>query len=175
MNSITNGQFDNDYGVYSKKQNKPCSVILKCGNPNSITLPGASITAITTIANITTVNVNTSHCNPCIKLEFASNIIVPITTASVSLIFQIFKICKNQLQPIPVGPQWTFSKLIGLDTSDTFTFFVCDCDTCSSECCTYIVQVSATILAVGGIEVATTSTVNINSATLSALVVEGIN
>ena len=151
------------------------SVDLKCQTPNSIILPGASITPITTTATIASIIINTSNCNPCIKLEFTSNIIVPITTESATLTFQIFKICKNQLEPIPVGSQWTFTRLVSLGSSDTFTFFVCDCDECSSDCCTYIVQVTATILAVGEVEIPTTSTVSINAASLSALVIGGTN
>lgn len=145
-------------------------VILKCGAPNSAFFPGAPVNAITTTTTISPVKLDTSClCNPCIRFEFASNIVVPATTANANLTFQIFKICTGEFQPIPVGPQWTF--LTSVTTSDKFTFFVCDCNTCSDECCTYTVQVTATILDIEG----DGGGVTINSATLSALAVENAN
>ena len=100
---------------------------------------------------------------PCIKFEFASNI---VTTASVlTLNLQIFKQCKNQLVPIPVGPVWTFSRLVAVTESNAFTFFVCDCDICEEECCNY--SVVATVVGV-----ATVGVTSINNATLSAIVID---
>ena len=100
---------------------------------------------------------------PCIKFEFASNIVT--TAAVLSLNFQIFKQCKNQLVPIPVGPVWTFSRLVAVTASDSFSFFVCDCDICDTECCTY--SVVATVAGV-----ATVGVTSINNATLGAIVVD---
>lgn len=171
---IKNGSVD-EHETFYKKKHLPCSVILKCQGSNSIILPGSSVAAITTKTYIATVNVNTTHCDPCIKLEFTSNIIVPVTTTSATLNFQVFRICKNQLQPIPVGPQWTFIRFASLGTSDEVTFFVCDCNTCPCECCTYLVQVTATILAAAGGEIPTTSTVSINSAAISAIIIDSGN
>jgi hypothetical protein len=151
-------------------------VILECGSPNSTLLPGESINAITTTATVASVNLNASClCNPCIRFEFASNIIIPTTTANATLTFQVFKYCSNQVQPIPVGTQWTFLTSVAPTgtTSDMFTFFVCDCNTCSDECCTYTVQVTATVLATGGD--GATTTITINNATLSALAVDNTN
>ena len=155
MKSISKNQSVSEYKPCYKKKYLPSIVFLKCQGSNSIILPGASVITITTIANIVTVIVDTVHCDSCIKLEFTSNIIVPITTTNATFNFQIFKICKNQIQAIPVGPQWTFTRLASLGTSDEFTFFVCDCNTCSCECCTYLVQVTATVLAAGGGEIPT--------------------
>jgi hypothetical protein len=69
-------------------------------------------------------------------IEFTSNII--LTGFSGTLTFQIFKYCYNQLQPSPIGPQWNFSREIATTEATTFSFFVCDRDTCFDEsCCTY--------------------------------------
>uniref|UniRef100_UPI003260CE9E DUF4489 domain-containing protein n=1 Tax=Clostridium sp. NkU-1 TaxID=1095009 RepID=UPI003260CE9E len=46
------------------------------------------------------------------KFEFASNIVT--TAAVISLNFQVFKQCKGMLTPIPVGPIWTFSRLVAV-------------------------------------------------------------
>lgn len=111
-----------------------------------------------------TVNVDTKNYeNPCIKFEFASNIVT--TAAVLTLNFQIFKQCGNQLVPLPVGPIWTFSRLVAITSSDTFSFFVCDCDSCREDCCNYSV-----IATVAGI--ATVGVTSISNATLSAIVVD---
>lgn len=151
--------------VNSKKLNP---LILKCGIPNSISFSSIDGAITTRTANsITSLTVNSScFHNPCLRLEFTSNIIVPATTANVTLVFQIFKICTNMSQPIPVGTPWTF--MTSATTSDTFSFFVCDCDICSDECCTYTVQVTATTQANEG----DNTSVSVNYATLSALLVD---
>ena len=135
---------------------------LKCGCPGAVTLPLATIAG--TNFTVATVTVDTKgYRKPCIKFEFASNIVT--TVAVLSLNFQIFKQCKNQLVPIPVGPVWTFSRLVAVTESDSFTFFVCDCDICDAECCTY--SVVATVAGV-----ATVGVTSINNATLGAIVVD---
>ena len=127
-----------------------------------MTLPLATIAG--TNFTVATVTVDTKgYRKPCIKFEFASNIVT--TAAVLSLNFQIFKQCKNQLVPIPVGPVWTFSRLVAVTESDSFTFFVCDCDICDAECCTY--SVVATVAGV-----ATVGVTSINNATLGAIVVD---
>lgn len=68
-------------------------------------------------------------------IEFTSNIVLTAFTGT--LTFQIFKFCSNQLQPIPVGPQWNLSRAITTTEATTFSFFVCDCDTCFHKSCTY--------------------------------------
>lgn len=135
---------------------------LKCGCPGAVTLPLATIAG--TNFTVATVTVDTKGFRkPCIKFEFASNIVT--TGAILTLNLQIFKQCKNQLVPIPVGPVWTFSRLVAITSSDTFTFFVCDCDLCDADCCTY--SVVATVAGV-----ATVGVTAINNATLSALIVD---
>lgn len=135
---------------------------LKCGCPGAVSLPVATLAG--TSFTVATVTVDTKGFRkPCIKFEFASNIVT--TAAILTLNFQIFKQCKNQLVPIPVGPVWTFSRLVIISSSDTFSFLVCDCDICDTECCTYTV-----VATVAG--VATIGVTSINNATLSALVVD---
>jgi len=150
--------------------NKLSPVILKCGTPSSLTLPG-TVTGITTTATVASVTIDASCLyNPCIKLEFTSNIIVPdLTNATIN--FQVFRNCNNQFQSIPVGPQWTF--ITSDQTSDILTFFICDSKICSNKCCTYSVQLIATVSADGGEgRAGATTTVTIIAATLSALIVD---
>lgn len=145
-----------------KPKEKPSKALLKCGTPGAVTLPLATIAGTT--FNVATVTVDTrKFCSPCIKFEFASN--VQTTAAVLTLNFQIFKQCKNQLVPVPIGPIWTFQRLVAVTSSDTFSFAVCDCDVCDGECCTY--SVVATVAGVATVGVTTVS-----NATLIALVVE---
>lgn len=145
-----------------KKPLKPNRTILKCGMPGAVTLPLATLAGTT--FNVATVTVDKKGFkNACVKFDFASNIVT--TAAVLTLNFQIFKQCKNQLVPLPVGPIWTFSRLVAVTESDGFSFFVCDCDSCDDDCCTYSV-----IATVAG--VATVGVTAINNATLSAIVVD---
>ena len=145
-----------------RKHLKPNRTILKCGSQGGVTIPLATIAgAAFTLA---TVNVDTKALkNPCIKFEFASNIVT--TAAVITLNFQVFKQCKGILTPIPVGPIWTFSRLVAITEANTFTFFVCDCDLCNDDCCTYSV-----VARVAG--VATVGVTSINHASLSAIIVD---
>ena len=154
-------------------KDKPCfkphlelrPAILKCGVPKSTTVHVSPEDA----ATVASVRVNTAcFSNPCIKFEFASNILVPTGTGSANITFQIYKNCTNQSQSIPVGPPWTFRTPVA--TSNIFSFFVCDCNTCSDECCTYTVQAISTNADRGP-----GGDVTINSATLLALVVDNAN
>ena len=145
---------------------RPNHTFLKCSVPNTTNIP--MNTASGTSFNLTNMNLDTSKFhNPCIKFEFASNIL----TASGTLIlnFQIIKQCKYQPASFPVGPVWTFSRLASsVGENDTFTFPVCDCDICDDECCNYSVVVTIESLE-------TQDDIVINNATLSALVVENPN
>lgn len=142
---------------------RPNRTLLKCSCPGAVTLP--TNTTAGTSFNLTNLNLDTKRFHkPCIKLEFATNIVS--TAASLTLNFQVFKQCKNQLNPIPIGPVWTFARLLtAFDEADTFTFFVCDCDSCDDECCNYSV-----VATVAGL--ITTGVTSINNATLSAIVVD---
>jgi len=145
-----------------QKNLEPNRTMLKCGNSGSLVLPvnttaGARFT-------ITTVNVNVKDFKkPCIKLEFTSEIAT--TDAALILEFHIFKRCKNIVTPFPIGPIWTFSRSLAITDSDTFSFFVCDCDICDDECCTYsvVIRVASTV---------TVGVTSINHASLSALIVD---
>lgn len=170
VNSMEESIFNDKHVPCSKVHLEPSHVISKCGNIQSTVLGGSSNNIAT--ATVASVSVNTSCLrNPCKILEFTGNIIVPTITANVTLNFQIYKNCTNEFQRIPVGSPWTF--LTPVTTSDMFTFFVCDCNTCSDECCNYIVEVNATGLANN--ETGVTTTVTINAATLSAFAVDYAN
>jgi hypothetical protein len=174
MNSLSNNHFDDDCDP-CKKEHKQSKVLLKCGTPGfaAIAIPttGTAVgTAVTSLA------VNTSQfCNPCLKLEFASNITTATTVAilTATITFQVFKQCANQFQPVAIGPTWTFTRTTvtaaPLGTSDTFTFFICDCDSCFNDCCTYTVVATPTVAAAGG------GTVNVANATLSAIIIDNTN
>jgi len=142
-----------------EKKKEACPVLIKCSSPGSVTIPAATIagTAFTT----TSLTLDTSNlCNPCSKIEFTSNLVAPVAfTGTIS--FQIFKQCNNQFTPAPIGPAFTFS-LVALLTSETFTFFVCDCDSCNNDCCIYTAVATVT-------SPVTVGTLSINNATLGAI------
>lgn len=141
---------------------RPNKTTLKCGTPGAVTLPLATLAGTT--FNLANINVDTkNYSKPCIQFQFSSNIVT--TAAVLSLNFQIFKQCKNQLIPVPVGPVWTFSRLVAVTESNTFSFTVCDCDNCDDECCNY--SVSATVVGV-----ATVGVTAISNASLSAIIVD---
>ena len=152
-----------------KEKEQTAAVLLKCktGFPLTIT---EDVTTGTTF-NLNTLSLNLEKFkNPCIKFEFAANIITAVT--SVTLSFQIFKQCRNQTTPTPIGPAWVYDVGIGdgvtVSGTDAFTFIVCDCecdnDSCFDECCTYTVVVTAVSTEAG--------TTIINNPTFSALVVD---
>jgi hypothetical protein len=142
-----------------KKEEKDCKTIIKCGSPSSTAIP--VIAAAGTTFTLASLNLNTSRLkDPCIKLEFASNF---VTTAAFAGAFsiQVFKQCGNQFTPIPIGPSWALGSLAALSAT-TFSFFVCDCDSCFNDCCTYTVVATVTTAIAAG-------TLTINNATLGAI------
>ncbi|MEY8000108.1 DUF4489 domain-containing protein [Clostridium sp. JNZ X4-2] len=160
MNYMSRSNKDNCDPCNNIKKEKDCTAIVKCGCPSSTTLPAATVAGTTfPLASLT---LNTRGLkDPCIKLEFASNLVAAVAfTGTVN--FQVFKQCGNQLTPTPIGPVWTFS-LVALLSSQTFSFFVCDCDcSCFSDCCTYTVVATVT-------SAVTVGTLAINNATLGAI------
>ena len=180
MNSLSRTHCNDDSDVRCNKQReddchrkddchkkaKETEVLLKCKTGSSVTIPN-------TLPTPTSITLNTlalrteDFCNPCIKFEFAANIIT--AAAEVTLEFQIFKQCRRQFTPTTVGPVWTFSRPAGTTAADAFTFIVCDCecddDSCFDDCCTFTVVVTAT-------ETGAAGTTFINNPTFSALVVE---
>ncbi len=150
MNSMSRDYCHDDYN-HCKKEKDLCPTIIKCGCPSSTAVAAGAAGRTFTVNSLT---LNTSClCDPCTKLEFASNIIIDATFTG-TLSFQVFKICNNQFQPVPVGPAWTFANPTAAGPSSAFTFFICDCDACSNDCCTYTV-------------VATTSTATVGNATIA--------
>ena len=119
-------------------------LILKNGNTisKSINLPlvPEAISAPITVANIT---VNTSRLyDSKIKLDFTLNIAIPEGVSSTNIAFQVFRICNNDFQRTPVGPQLSYSNRLSGGTTEIFTFFVYDydCDLFESKSCTYTVD-----------------------------------
>lgn len=135
-----------------EKECKICPTIIKCGCPSSVTLPTILVTDLlqSRTFNVGSVTVDTSClCNPITKLEFSSNIVTAVALP-ITLNFQVFKLCRCQTNPIPVGPVWTYSRLVGVIEANTFSFDVCDCNSCFDDCCTYTVVVTVIgALAVG--------------------------
>lgn len=164
MNSMSRTHFNDDCNP-CKKEKKVCPTIVKCGCPSSTTIPAATVAGTTfTVSSLT---LDTSClCDPCAKIEFASNLVMPIAFTG-TINFQVFKLCRGQFAPVPVGPAWTFSAT-ALLASETFSFFVCDCDSCFDECCTYTVVATVT-------SAVTVGTLSINNATLGAIATCGNN
>ncbi len=147
---------------------KPNRTRLKCGmSSGPIVFPVGTPAGVT--FTLATVNADTKGMKlSCIQLEFAANIIT--TAAAIILNFQVFKQCRNQMTPVPVGPIWTFSPPTGVTEGNTigntFSFYVCDCDTTCNECCYYrvvVTQAGAT----------TTGITTINNPSLAAIIVDG--
>ena len=172
---VDNPNHDDDCYPCNKLSHKDNKTILKCGTPGSAisiapgTLSGTAFT-------VSTLTLNTSClCDPCIKLEFTSTLAYssPTTIDGTVVNFQLFKLCDNQRNPIPVGPQLVFSvpftnlivppAIPGFSGTSTFSFFVCDCDICPHECCTYLLQATTA---------ATDASVTITNARLSAIAVD---
>ena len=167
---VDNPNHDDDCYPCNKLCCKDNRTILKCGAPGGTSIAPGALSG--TASTISTLALNTSClCNPCVKLEFTSTIAYssPTTIDSTVVNFQVFKLCDNQLNPIPVGPQVVFSvpfttvvppAIPGFSGTSTFSFFVCDCDNCTHECCTYsVVATTAT----------TDAAVTISNARLSAI------
>ncbi|MBW6410564.1 DUF4489 domain-containing protein [Clostridium weizhouense] len=146
-----------DDHCYCRKEKKPCPTIIKCNCPSSTTIP--AIPTGTSNFTISSLTLNTSClCDPCIKLEFASNVTISADFTG-TINFQVFKLCKNQLNPIPVGPSWTLSipAATGSIISLPLAFFVCDCDNCGDDCCTYTVVATNTTVIVGSVTLGNTT------------------
>ena len=141
----------------------PNRTFLKCSAPLTTNIP--TTTEAGTTINLANLNIDTSKFHdPCIKFEFAGNILT--ASGSIILNFRIMKQCKYQPATFPIGPVWTFSRLgASVGENDVFTFPVCDCDVCEDECCNYSVVVTIEQLVTQG-------DIEINNATLSALVID---
>jgi hypothetical protein len=159
MNSISKEYYD-PCKKERKEEEKHCPTIVKCGCPSSTTLPIA--TPVGTTFTLASLTLDTSClCDPSIKLEFASNVVIPVA-ASGAVSIQIFKQCRGQVAPVPVGPAWTWSELVAVAKASTFSFFVCDSDSCFDDCCTYTAVATVTTVIAGG-------TISFNNNTLGAV------
>ena len=160
MNSMSKGYYES-CGKEKRREEETCQALVKCGCPSSVQVP-ALAEAGSTVLTLSTLTLDTScFCDPNIKLDFTSNIVAGVAFAG-TINFQIYKQCRGQLTPVPVGPAWQSGALA--ISSTTFSFFVCDSDSCLDECCTYTVVAtvsSPAALALG---------VSINNATLAATV-----
>ena len=148
-----------------RRDERKCETFLKCGCPNSTTIPVITETTVNRTFTLATLRLDTSCiCDPKIKLDFASNIIStePLTG---SFTIQIFKQCKHQFTSEAIGPSWEFN-VVDDTQSITFSFFVCDSDGCEDDCCTYTAVARV---------ITTNETVSINNATLAATVTCGEN
>lgn len=163
MNSFKKIDVKDNTELCSNPRHRLSPFILKCGTPNSVTI-SASTSPGTAIA-VTSVTLNTSClCKPVVKLKFSS--FINTTNLIGDLNFQIFKLCDNQLRAIPIGSHFTFRRVRVATIAQTFTFFICDCDTCFNDCCTYTVMVTSNI---------TRGTADINAASLTAFAIERTN
>lgn len=145
-----------------EEREEKCPTIVKCGCPSSTPINRADKETTFIVASLT---LDTSCiCDPSIKLEFASNIVISNNEGGdekVSLNFRVFKQCKHQENKVPVGGVWNF--LTGEDDiSTTFSFFVCDTDSCFDDCCTYTVVATVADKLHHG-------TLSVNNATLGAV------
>jgi len=164
MNSMSRGYYDPCRK--EKREEKECPTIIKCGCPSSTSVPilAAGGSATLTLASLT---LDTSCiCDPNIKLEFATNLVAGVAFVG-TMSIQVFKQCKNQFNPVPVGPTWTVGTLTAL-SAQTFSFFICDSDSCNNDCCTYTVVARIT-------SAVATGTLAINNATLGAIATCGAN
>jgi len=153
------------------RDHRDCRTIIKCGSIGSASIPKDSKPSST--FPLSSVKVDTSClCNPITKLEFSSNytIVVPkdINSSDVSISFQVSKACKggfgSQAVGLPFILNFSGYKEDGPDPttiSSTFSFNICDCNSCFDDCCIY--TITATPLA------ETDSTVNINNAQLISI------
>lgn len=158
MNSMSRGYY-NPCEKEKRREEKACPVILKCGCPSSVTIPTG--TAVGTTFTLASLNLDTSCiCDPNVKLDFESNVVAPTGTTAGAVSIQIFKQCNNQATAIPVGSAWTLSLTAPIST--TFSFFICDNDSCNNDCCTYTVRATVTTAPAG-------AALSINNAALAAL------
>lgn len=155
---------NNDCDTCKKVKEYP-PAILKCSTPNSNVITTVPVGTPTPFTVATLALNRCGLSNSKILLEFASNIIIDEAFTG-TIIFQVYKLCNNQFGPIPVGPAWVFSATITEtlpSVTETFSFFVCDSNCCSDECCIYTVVATITATVVP-------AAININNATLSAIV-----
>lgn len=123
-------------------------VLLKCSKPETVTVPIATETG--TAFTVASLELDTSQfSNPCLQFEFTSNIVT--TLAVLSIDFQIFRQCEDQVVPVAVSPVWRYSSILPETSSNTFSFNFCKCDECREKCCSYSVRVKIMGIATAGV------------------------
>ena len=163
MNSMSRGYNDSCGKEKRREEEKHCPTIIKCGCPttSSVTTTTTALTATATIASVT-VN-NECLCDPITKLEFAT-IISPVGGAFPGTItVRVFKQCRYQFTPVPIGPAWTVT-LTTPGLTIPLSFFICDSDSCDNDCCTYTVEATATSAAATD-----AGTITFNNSTVGAI------
>ena len=147
-----------------EREEERCQALVKCGCPNSVQIPALSVLGSTAELTLATLTLDTScFCDPNIKLDFTSNVVATVAAFLGTIDIQIYKQCRGQLTRVPIGPTWNIGSLAAL-SSTTFSFFICDSDSCLDECCTYTAV--ATVNAIAAVALGT----SINNATLAATV-----
>lgn len=63
---------------------------------------------------------------------------------------RLYLLCKDQVRPIPIGPPWTFSRLVAITDINAFSFVVCDCDCCDEGSCIYSAVATVTSIETAG-------------------------
>lgn len=168
MNSMSKKYYNNcEKNSYEREEEK-CPTIIKCGCPQSVTLPPISADILNGDVTLASLTLDTSCiCDPVIKLDFTSVFatLLDITIGGISV--QIYKQCKGQVTPTPVGPSWPVTGEIAagvLAAPSYVSFFVCDSDSCEGECCTYTAVANVS----GGVSVGLAA--GFTNSTLSATV-----
>lgn len=153
MNSISKN-YNKNNGVFfdNSESNDSCicntnCLYLECGKPKSTiiqvpTLPGTTTPPIT----IDTITVDTSCFNDSkIQIDFSINMNAAIGSTTSNLNLNVFKVCNNGFQGIPLGPRWSYNLSVFPGINKIFNFFIIDCDTFKYKECTYILQAMASI------------------------------
>lgn len=179
MNSMS-GEYNYDNCHHYKKEVKQCPTILKCGCPNGTITVRDGITSSSPVV-LSTVTLNTPKCcDHCVMLEYASNVSLSgdfggqAGPGAATFTITIFRNCSDNSR-IPIG-SYTYSRDFFVSPTDpdlnvvgTFSFFVCDCNNCASECCYYSAEITSAEL-IGTFSPVVLPIVTINNPTLSALV-----
>ncbi|WP_294188962.1 DUF4489 domain-containing protein [uncultured Clostridium sp.] len=158
MNSMSRGYYES-CGKERKREEEKCQTIIKCGCPSTaqVLTTVASPTDSATIASLTVDNF--CLCDPITKLEFATIISTAANGFAGTVSLRIFKQCRHQFTPVPIGPAWTVT--VAAASTLPLSFFICDSDSCENDCCTYTVVATATETASG--------IVTFNNSTLGAI------
>lgn len=132
---------------------------MKCSCPSLMIIPTGEANRTFTTGSLT---LDASClCDPSIKLQYTSNL---DGIFGGTIRFQVYKQCRNQFTAVPVGGSWNFTvPATELPAATAFTFFVCDCDFCNNDCCTYTVVITTVTATVGNLA--------INNSIISALAI----